>query len=170
VPRAGGSTLLERAFAALAAALDGAGVPFMMIGGVAVIAHGVKRLTTDVDAVVPGGAVDLGTLTRRLARAGIAPRVAHVERFARANLVLLMRHEATGVDLDISLGFTRFELEALAARVPVRFGRVKAPMARPEAAHERNARGRRSCDPRRGLRTRESLAAPGERLKGRRSR
>jgi hypothetical protein len=32
----------------------------MMIGGVAVIAYGVKRLTTDVDAVVQGGSIAAG--------------------------------------------------------------------------------------------------------------
>jgi len=132
VPRKSADTLLERAFSALAGALGRTGVPFMVIGGVAVIAHGVKRLTTDVDAVVQGGAVDVPALLRALARAGIASRIEHVERFARENLVLLMRHVETGVELDVSLGFTRFELEALASRKLVRFGRARAPMARPE--------------------------------------
>lgn len=104
----------------------------MMIGGVAVIAYGVKRLTTDVDAVVQGGAVEVAALVRALGRAGITPRVERVEDFARENLVLLMRHVETGVELDVSLGFTRFELEALACRQLVRFGRARAPMARPE--------------------------------------
>jgi hypothetical protein len=43
-----------------------------------------------------------------------------------------MRHTKTGVELDISLGFTAFEIEALAARRRVRFGTVHAPMATPE--------------------------------------
>jgi hypothetical protein len=45
---------LERAFAALVRALERAGAPFMAIGGIAVIAHGVRRMTTDIDAVVQG--------------------------------------------------------------------------------------------------------------------
>jgi hypothetical protein len=43
VPGKSPDTLLERAFAALNGALGRAHVPFMMIGGVAVIAYGVKR-------------------------------------------------------------------------------------------------------------------------------
>jgi hypothetical protein len=132
VPRKSPDTLLERAFSGLTGALGRARVPFMMIGGVAVIAHGVKRLTTDVDAVVQGNAVDVAALVRALARAGIAPRIERVELFARANLVLLMRHVETSVELDVSLAFTSFELEALGSRQQVRFGRVLAPMARPE--------------------------------------
>jgi hypothetical protein len=78
---------------------------FMMIGGIAVIAHGVKRLTTDVDIVGEGASANLEALLLALATKGINPRIPDVERFARQNLVPLMAHEATGVELDISLGF-----------------------------------------------------------------
>lgn len=53
-------------------------------------------------------------------------------RFAEPNLVLLVRHEQTGVDLDISLAWSGFENEALRAREEARFGRARAPMATPE--------------------------------------
>jgi hypothetical protein len=122
---------LEAAFAALVAALGRTGAPFMIIGGVAVIAHGVKRLTTDVDAVVRGDAIDVPTLLRALGRSKIVPRIENAERFARENLVLLLRHAPSHVDLDVSLGWTSFELEALEACENVRFGSVSAPMASP---------------------------------------
>jgi hypothetical protein len=41
--RAKGERLLEDALAALARALDETGAPWMIIGGIAVIAHGVRR-------------------------------------------------------------------------------------------------------------------------------
>ncbi len=49
-------TRIEDALTALSAALDELGVPWMVIGGIAVIAHGVQRMTTDIDAVIEGGA------------------------------------------------------------------------------------------------------------------
>lgn len=52
--------------------------------------------------------------------------------FAERNLVLLLRHDPTGVDLDVSLGWTGFEQEALAARTAVSFGALSLPMTRPE--------------------------------------
>lgn len=89
-------------------------------------------MTTDIDAVVRGDGVELGPFLRKLARRKIRPRIAGAEAFARANLVLLMRHEPTQVDLDISLAWTPFEAEALLARTRARYGVVEAPMARAE--------------------------------------
>jgi hypothetical protein len=101
----------------------------MVIGGIAVITRGVRRLTTDIDAVVRGDAVTIEALLRALSRARIGPRIPEAPAFARKNLVLLLRHEPTGVDLDVSLGWSAFEHEALGARTQAKFGGVKAYMA-----------------------------------------
>lgn len=89
-------------------------------------------MTTDIDAVIAGDAMPAGKLLRHLKKHGIVPRIPDAEAFARKNLVLLTRHSASGVDLDISLAWTRFELEALEGSSNVRFGRVSAPMASAE--------------------------------------
>lgn len=104
----------------------------MIIGGLAVIANGVRRTTTDIDAAVRGDEVDLETLATTLDEHGIVPRIEHARTFARSNLVYLARHQVSGVDLDISLAWSGFEHEALAARKPSRFGTVEVPMARSE--------------------------------------
>ena len=122
---------LTRALAALSGALSATGAPWMVIGGIASIARGVRRLTTDIDAVVRGDAISIPALLEGLRRYGIAPRIDDALEFAEQNLVLLVRHEPTGVDLDVSLGWTKFELEALAARSRATFGSVEAPMATP---------------------------------------
>lgn len=89
-------------------------------------------MTTDIDAVVQGGTIDVDTLIEALGRVGIRPRIEDAAAFAEKNLVLLMRHEKGGVDLDVSLGWSGFEREAIDARTEGRFGTVVAPMARPE--------------------------------------
>lgn len=123
---------LETALRALAKALDGLGVPWMVIGGLAVVARGVRRMTTDIDAVVRGDAAKLEGVVAALAEQAIEPRIDDALAFARKNLVLLLRHEPTEVQLDLSLGWTTFEHEALAVRSDARFGRVSAPFARAE--------------------------------------
>jgi hypothetical protein len=120
---------LEAALRALSRALTASKVRWMVIGGVAVIAHGVQRMTTDLDAVIEGGTIELPRLLRNLRQAGIVPRIEAAETFAEANLVLLVRHVSSEVDLDLSLAWTNFEREALAQRKVIAFGRVKAPMA-----------------------------------------
>jgi len=104
----------------------------MVIGGIAVIAHGVQRMTTDIDAVIQGDRVQTSTLLAVLRRHGIVPRVADAQAFAARNLVLLVRHRPTQVDLDLSFGWTAFESDALASSARTPYGTVNAPMARVE--------------------------------------
>lgn len=113
--RAGGESLLEGALAALALALTSTGAPWMIIGGIAVIAHGVRRFTTDIDAAVRGDAISVDRLIAALDRHEIIPRIPNASTFARENLVLLARHAPTGVDLDVSLAWSTFEHDAIEA-------------------------------------------------------
>lgn len=130
--RGPGERLIEGALAALAKALDSTKTRWMIIGGIAVIAHGVRRMTTDIDAVLVGGTLDLRVLVEIMAKHKISPRIGAAAEFARANQVLLLRHDPTGIELDVSFAWTSFELEALERCRPARFGDVTAPMARPD--------------------------------------
>jgi hypothetical protein len=47
----------------------------MVIGGIAIIARGVRRMTTDIDAVVRGDRADVPTLLRLLAKKRIVARI-----------------------------------------------------------------------------------------------
>ena len=125
--------LLEEALEALARGLTDCGAPWMVIGGIAVIARGVRRFTTDIDAAVRGDAVSIETLLAKLVSFDIAPRVPDAVAFAEENLVLLLRHRETGVDLDVSLAWSAFEHDALATATQTSFGRVSAPMCTAES-------------------------------------
>ena len=97
----------------------------------AVIAHGVRRFTTDVDAAIRGDAISIEALMTSLASQQIAARIPDAVAFAQENLVLLLRHTPTGVDLDVSFAWSAFEHEALAAATEVTFGRTRALMSTP---------------------------------------
>jgi hypothetical protein len=86
----------------------------MIIGGIAVIARGVPRLTRDIDATVVGGGTNLEALLTILKRHGIVPRVEDAVRFATQSHVLLLRHTASGIDVDLSIAWLPFELDAIA--------------------------------------------------------
>ncbi|CAN5858115.1 hypothetical protein BH11MYX4_BH11MYX4_21370 [soil metagenome] len=123
---------LGAALAALTKALNASGLAWMCIGGIAVIAQGVRRTTTDIDVTFRAEGVDLDALLRRLVRHGIRPRIPDAATFARRSQVLLLEHTASGVELDVSLAWLSFEHEALAAPVTIDFAGVKAPAARAE--------------------------------------
>lgn len=126
----GGPGFLE----ALRAVRDGLadlGLPWMVIGGVAVIASGVPRYTVDIDATLSAPDESPERIIAVLRPHGIVPRLEDAVGFARQRHVLLLRHEPSGVPLDISLAWLPFEREALAAAhdadyagVPVRLPRV----------------------------------------------
>lgn len=132
VRRKTGERRLDDALKALASALRDLQGSWMIIGGIAVIARGVRRMTTDVDAVVLGDVIDAANLLRILGRHKVRPRIDNAEAFAKRNLVLLLRHVSSGVDLDVSLGWTDFEREAVAASTRAAFGAASYPMARAE--------------------------------------
>jgi hypothetical protein len=126
-------SLLEEALEALSDGLTACQAPWMVIGGIAVIARGVRRFTTDIDAAVRGDAVSVQSVLKTLAQFGVIPRIEDAQAFAEANLVLLLRHQATGVDLDVSLAWSAFEHDALATATITAFGSVRAPMCTPES-------------------------------------
>lgn len=117
---------------AVAAALEQIEAPAMLIGGMAVIAHGVARTTRDVDIAVAGGVVEPSALLAAFEGVGFVPRVDDALAFAARSQVLLLRHEHTDVELDVSLGWLQFELDALASAERVTVAGTDLPVARAE--------------------------------------
>lgn len=120
------------ALRALLAALEEIGAPWMIIGGVAVIAAGVPRETIDLDATVLGRAAELGTTMRVLAKREIVPRIANAVEFARERQVLLLRHEPTGITMEVAFAWLPFEEEALSRARRIEMYGVAVPIAQPE--------------------------------------
>jgi hypothetical protein len=88
-----------------------------------------RALTRDIDVAVRGDSISIEQLAAQLATEDIRPRIADALAFARENLVLLLRHAKTGVDLDVSLAWSNFEIDALRTAEPTRFGRARVPMS-----------------------------------------
>ncbi|HSS77001.1 MAG TPA: nucleotidyl transferase AbiEii/AbiGii toxin family protein [Thermoanaerobaculia bacterium] len=126
------SQKLRNTLADLTKALERIEAPSMVIGGIAVIAHGVARQTIDIDATVLATRLETSQILAVLASCSIRPRIVDVLEFAERSQVLLLVHEKTRVTLEISLAFSPFEREALERAVEVDFGGVRIPVAVPE--------------------------------------
>lgn len=83
----------------------------VIIGGIAVGLLGKPRFTADVDAVFLLSTRDIPHFLELAHIENIVPRIQNAEEFARRNRVLLLKHEPTGIDIDISLGILPFEEE-----------------------------------------------------------
>jgi len=120
------------ALEALAAALESLEAPAMVIGGIAVIARGVPRTTLDIDATVWAEGLDLERALDVFRICGFAPRVSDARQFAEVHQVLLLRHEASGTPVDVSLARLPFERDALDHATAVNFGGPTLPVATAE--------------------------------------
>src|SRR5512143_215671 len=85
----------------------------VIIGGVAASLLGKPRLTADVDAVMLVSIDDIPHLLEAAKQEGLLPRFPDVADFARRHRVVLLRHQASGIDVDISLGMLPFEEETV---------------------------------------------------------
>lgn len=130
--RVGLSKGIHRALEDLAPVLDKHRGHGLIIGGIAVIARGVPRVTRDIDVAFAGAEVALQGLMAELELAGIVPRISDAIAFAAESQVLLSRHAETGVDVDVSLAWLPFEIEAIAAAGLAMVGPAELPVARPE--------------------------------------
>ncbi len=85
----------------------------IIIGGVAFSILAYPRFTADADAMLllPLERLDELLITAR--ECGFTPRINDIETFARKHRVLLLRHEQSGINIDISLGILPFESAAV---------------------------------------------------------
>lgn len=104
----------------------------VIIGGIAASLLGRPRFTADLDAVFILSIEDIPRLLEEAARLGIEPRHSDVAAFARKSRVLLLRHIASGTDIDLSLGILPFELEMVERSSLVEIGPIKLRLPTPE--------------------------------------
>lgn len=82
----------------------------MIVGGVASNILGQARLTIDIDATVMIDDKDLDRFLAQAATVGIAPRIRRPAEFMRRSAMLLLRHDATRIPIDINQGRIRLNL------------------------------------------------------------
>jgi hypothetical protein len=135
--------------------LNAAGVPFIVVGGLAVNAHGYGRQTADVDLVIRLDASSIENAFRALASIGYRPRVpvtaadlSDAERRAALTAEKGMtvigfhsdRHPETPVDIfatepfDFAIEYDRALVEEVAAGIPVRIVRLETLLRLKRAA------------------------------------
>ena len=104
----------------------------LVIGGIAASLLGKPRLTADVDAVLLLSVDDLPHLIEIATQVGLEPRLSDAEAFARRHRVLLLRHQESGINVDISLGILPFEVEAVERGIVHQIGSVSIRLPMPE--------------------------------------
>ena len=122
----------SRLLADLSRALRESQIPFMLIGGQAVLLHGRPRLTEDIDVTLGVDATRLPLLLDVCRRLGLSVLPEEAEAFVRETFVLPVRHEASGIRVDFIFSTTPYEQQAIARAEPVVLAGVAVPFASAE--------------------------------------
>jgi hypothetical protein len=123
-------------FAALLAELSRAlgehRIPFMLIGGQAVLLHGRARLTEDIDVTLGIDISGLPSLLGVCNSLGLQVLPENVESFVRETFVLPVCHRESRIRIDFIFSTTAYERQAIARAETLVLGGVAVPFASAE--------------------------------------
>jgi predicted nucleotidyltransferase len=118
--------------AALTRELNARQVPFMLIGGQAVLLHGRPRLTDDIDVTLGVGPTALPVVLAACRALGLEPLPEDLEAFVRDTFVLPARDPRTGIRLDFIFSTTAYERQAIVRAERVELLGIPVPFATAE--------------------------------------
>jgi predicted nucleotidyltransferase len=105
--------VFEGLIARTASALERHGVPYMVIGGQAVLLYGSPRLTKDIDITVGVGVDGLALVLNAAREAGLEVIPEDHEDFVNRTFVLPVRDVETGIRVDVIFSYTPYESQAI---------------------------------------------------------
>ena len=123
--------MFDRLLELLARTFDRAALPYMIIGGQAVLVYGEPRLTRDVDVTLGVDVDRLEDVLGCVRTMGLRPLV-DPERFTRETMVLPCEDPTTGIRVDLVFSFSPYEQVALSRVRAVRVGDTDVKFASPE--------------------------------------
>lgn len=121
--------MLKELIGRITQALSDAGVPYMLIGGQAVLLYGEPRLTQDIDLTVGLPPTRLDGLLAVVADAAMAPVVEDPAAFVRDTMVLPCRDRTTGIRVDIVFAGSPYESQAISRARKVAVGDANVNVA-----------------------------------------
>ena len=97
----------------LARQFDSSAIPYIVIGGQAVLVYGEPRLTRDIDITVGVDNSAVKQLIALCSAAGVQPAVENVSEFVRQSNVLPLYDTTSHIRVDIIFSFMPYERQAM---------------------------------------------------------
>ena len=105
--------MFEELLARIAAGLSGRNLPYMIIGGQAVLLYGEPRLTKDIDITLGVNIDRLDELLSMVKALSLAPLPEDVPSFVQKTMVLPVLEKSSGIRVDFIFSFTPYETQAI---------------------------------------------------------
>ena len=121
--------MFEEVIAKIASALNAQKIPYMIIGGQAVLLYGEPRLTRDIDITLGIGVDSAATLVKTAKKIGLKPLPSDTQDFIRKTWVLPCEDKKSKIRVDFIFSFTPYERQAIERAKFVKLGRVRVKFA-----------------------------------------
>ncbi len=113
--------MFEEILSRIGSSLTKHSLPYMIIGGQAVLIYGEPRLTRDIDITLGVDVDHLNELLSVVKELTLKPIPEDLESFVRQTMVLPALDEPTGIRVDFIFSFTPYEKDAIerARKIPI---------------------------------------------------
>ncbi len=115
--------MFERLLKKIALQLKGASIPYMVIGGQAVLLYGEPRLTRDIDITLGMGVDGLDRIKKIIPIIGLKSLVEKEKEFVERNMVLPTLDKKSGIRVDFIFSFSPYERQAIGRARDIKLGR-----------------------------------------------
>ncbi|MBN1355238.1 nucleotidyltransferase [bacterium] len=107
----------------LAVALEEKNIPYMIIGGQAVLLYGEPRLTKDIDITLGIDHAEHKKILDIASALQLTPLVDNPAQFVRQTMVLPIQDQSTGIRIDFIFSYSEFERQAIQRGRRIRIGK-----------------------------------------------
>ncbi|MEK6546616.1 MAG: nucleotidyl transferase AbiEii/AbiGii toxin family protein, partial [Nitrospinota bacterium] len=105
--------MFEEILAKIGDSLSRNNIPYMIIGGQAVLLYGEPRLTRDIDITLGVNTDRINEFLAILKEISLKPLPEDIESFVKQTMVLPALDETTGIRVDFIFSFTPYETGAI---------------------------------------------------------
>jgi len=113
----------------IAQRLDKANIPYMVVGGQAVLLYGEPRLTRDIDVTLGIGVNGLDKVMKVVTALKLKVLVDKVNDFVNKTMVLPVIDKDNGIRVDFIFSFSSYERQAIEKAKGVKFGKTTVRFA-----------------------------------------
>jgi len=124
--------LFEEILARIASVLSREKLPYMIIGGQAVLLYGEPRLTKDIDITLGINIDRLEEMLEIVKQLSLSPLPEDVPSFVQETMVLPVLEKTTGIRVDFIFSFTPYEAQAIGRARRVTLAGQEVCFASPE--------------------------------------
>jgi hypothetical protein len=121
--------VFQKLLTKIANELDRLRLPYMVIGGQAVLLYGEPRLTKDIDITLGVGVEGLAQITDLIRGLSLKVLVDDPEPFVQKTMVLPVIEDASGIRVDFIFSHSPYEQQAIARAREVPFGETPVKFA-----------------------------------------